>query len=163
MWTAGLSSQYKQNNLKISTVGFADGSVVKNLPASAVDTGWIPGPKRAHTSQGNEACAPRLLNLCLRAWELQLLSSRAITTEARVPWRPSSATREATAMRSLLSATREKPAWQLSPSILPSPQKKQKKTKHRTPHEDCKRVSQPGYHWRLGPDASLSGRLSCAL
>ena len=34
---------------------------------------------------GNEACAPQLLSLRSRVWELQLLSPHAATTKARVP------------------------------------------------------------------------------
>ena len=39
--------------LKIPHVDFPGGSVVKNPPASAEDTGSIPGPGRAHMLQGN--------------------------------------------------------------------------------------------------------------
>ena len=53
--------------------GFPGGTVVKNPPANAGDTGSIPGPGRSHMPQSNEACAP------------QLLSLQATTTEARVP------------------------------------------------------------------------------
>ena len=44
--------------------GFPGGSVVKNLPASAGDTGSIPGPGRCHMPQSSEAHAPQLLSLC---------------------------------------------------------------------------------------------------
>ena len=37
------------------------GTVGKNPPANARDTGSIPGPGRLHTSQGNKACEPQLL------------------------------------------------------------------------------------------------------
>ena len=33
--------------------GFPGGAVVKNLPASAGDTGWIPGLGRSHMWQNN--------------------------------------------------------------------------------------------------------------
>ena len=52
--------------------GFPGGSVVKNLPANAGDTGSVPGPGRSHMQQSNSAQAPWLLGLCSRAWELQL-------------------------------------------------------------------------------------------
>ena len=42
--------------MKLSTnpvVGFPGGPVVKNLPASAGNTGSIPGPGRSHTQWGN--------------------------------------------------------------------------------------------------------------
>ena len=45
--------QYFQRSLKYSK-GFPGGSVVKNLPASAEDTGSIPG-LRLHRLQGNDA------------------------------------------------------------------------------------------------------------
>ena len=59
--------------------------MVKNLPASAVDMGSIPGAGRSHMGQSNKACESQLLNLCLRAWEPQLLSPHYTTTEAHRP------------------------------------------------------------------------------
>ena len=41
--------------------GFTGGSVVKNLPANAGDTGSIPGPGGSYMPQGNYAHAPQLL------------------------------------------------------------------------------------------------------
>ena len=38
--------------------GSPGGSVVKNLPASAGDTGSIPGPGRSHVPGGNKAHLP---------------------------------------------------------------------------------------------------------
>ena len=61
------------------------GSVVKNLPVNAGDTGLIPGPGRPNMLQSNLACAPQLLSPCSRAKEPQLLSPHAVTTEARMP------------------------------------------------------------------------------
>ena len=52
---------------------FPGDAVVKNLPASAGDTGLSPGPGRSHMPRSNEARAP------------QLLSPRATTAEARAP------------------------------------------------------------------------------
>ena len=49
--------------------GFPDGSVVKNLPANAVDMGSIPGPERFHMLWSSWARAPKLLSLCSRAQE----------------------------------------------------------------------------------------------
>ena len=40
---------------------FPGGSVVKNLPANAGNTGSIPGPERPHMSWDNESLAPQLL------------------------------------------------------------------------------------------------------
>ena len=53
--------------------GFSGGSVVKNLPANARDTGSIPGLGRSDMLQNNKA---RVLQLSLpsRAWEPQILS-----------------------------------------------------------------------------------------
>ena len=89
--------------------GFPGGSVVKNPPDNAEDTGSICHPGRSHLPRSNQACVPQLLSLCSRAQEPQLLSPRATVTEAQVPWGLCSATREATAMKSLHTATREKP------------------------------------------------------
>ena len=52
---------------------FPGGSVVKNPPANAGDTGSIPGLGRSHMPRSNQARAP------------QLLSLRTTTTEARAP------------------------------------------------------------------------------
>ena len=41
---------------------FPGGPVVKNPPASAGDTGSIPGLGRSHVPRGNYAHAPQLLN-----------------------------------------------------------------------------------------------------
>ena len=41
--------------------GFLDGPVVKNLPASAEDTGSIPGLGRSHIPWSNWAREPQLL------------------------------------------------------------------------------------------------------
>ena len=57
----------------------------------------------------NKACAPQLLSLRSRAHEPQLLSPRATATEARVPRARALQQREATAMRSLHTATRSSP------------------------------------------------------
>ena len=64
---------------------FPRGTVVKNPPANAGDTGSRPGLGRSHMQQSNKARAPQLLSLCSRAREPQLLSPRATTTEARAP------------------------------------------------------------------------------
>ena len=64
---------------------FTVGSVVKNLPVNTEDAGLIPGLGRFHVPLSNKACVPQLLSLCSRAWELQLLSSRAAAIEAHVP------------------------------------------------------------------------------
>ena len=71
--------------LKHKSWDFPRGTVDKNLPANAGDTGSIPGPGKSHMPWSREAHAPQLLSLRSRACEPQLLSPRAATTEARVP------------------------------------------------------------------------------
>ena len=55
---------------------FPSGTVVKNPPANAGDTGSSPGPGRSHMLRSNEARGPQLLSLRSRAREPQLLSLR---------------------------------------------------------------------------------------
>ena len=52
---------------------FPGGTMVKNLPANAGDTGSSPGPGRSHMPWSNKAHAPQLLSLRFRAREPQLL------------------------------------------------------------------------------------------
>ena len=74
-------TQVKYQN-KYLYLDFPGGAVHGNQPASAWDMGSIPGPGRLHKPQGNVARVPQPLKpVCCRA--------------------PCSATREATAMRSL--------------------------------------------------------------
>ena len=65
--------------------GLFGGSVVKNLPVDAGDTGLIRDLGRSHMPRSNKACTKQLLSLCSKAWELQLLSPCTITMEARAP------------------------------------------------------------------------------
>ena len=53
--------------------GFPGGTVVRNPPASAGDTGSSPGLGRSHMPWSNWAHEPQLLNLHSRACEPQLL------------------------------------------------------------------------------------------
>ena len=64
--------------------GFPGGSVVKNPPATAGDTGSISDPGRSHIPRSNKARGRQLLSLCSRAREPQLLSPRACAAEACV-------------------------------------------------------------------------------
>ena len=92
----------KQDNLKISESkqipkekktpqkknyvrDFPGGTMVKNPPANAGDTGSSPGPGRSHMPRSNKAHAPQILSLHSRAREPQLLSLHATTTEAHAP------------------------------------------------------------------------------
>ena len=58
---------------KIHRMDFPGGAVGENLPASAGDTGSIPGLGRFHMQQSNKVHTP------------QLLRPRAATTKARAP------------------------------------------------------------------------------
>ena len=85
-------------SFKDANKGFLGGSVVRNPPANARDTGLIPDPARSHMLPSNRACAPQLLSLC------------AIATEACASESPRS-TREAATMRSLRTVTRQQPLF----------------------------------------------------
>ena len=61
-----------QPYLKHGDLDFPGGTVVKNLPANAGDTGSSPGPGRSHMLQSNKARVPQLLSLRCRAHEPQL-------------------------------------------------------------------------------------------
>ena len=61
---------------------------------------------------------PQLLSWCSRAWELQLLSPHAKTTEAHVPWSPRSATRKASTARACTLQLQSSPH---SPQLEKSP------------------------------------------
>ena len=65
--------------------GLPGGSVVKNLPANAGDTGSIPGPRRSHTLQSKQVPYTTAIEPVLLSQEPQLLSPRAATTEAQAP------------------------------------------------------------------------------
>ena len=82
---------------------FPGGPVVKNPPANAGDTGSIPGQGRLRMPWSNKEPVLEHSSLRSRARELQTLSPRAATTEAL------STTREATAVMSLHTATRQEP------------------------------------------------------
>ena len=56
-----------------STEGFPGGSVVRNPPASAGDTGSASDLGGSPVPWSYSAHAPQLLNLCSRAQDLQLL------------------------------------------------------------------------------------------
>ena len=62
------------NRKKIRLQDFPGGTVVKNLPANAGDTGSSPGLGRSHMPPSNQARVPQLLSLCSRAHEPQLLA-----------------------------------------------------------------------------------------
>ena len=64
---------------------FPGGAMVKNPPATAGDTGTIPGRGRSHMLRSNQAHAPQLLSLRSRACRPELLSPHAATAEASMP------------------------------------------------------------------------------
>ena len=55
------------------------------LPATAEDTGSIPGLGRSHMPQGTWTHVPQLLSLYSEACKVQLLSPHAATAEGHVP------------------------------------------------------------------------------
>ena len=59
------------------------GSVVKHLPADAVDKGSIPDLGRSHMPQSNSVCAWQLLSLCSGVQEPQLLKPAHPRTRAQ--------------------------------------------------------------------------------
>ena len=61
--------------------GFPGGAVVGSLPASVGEMGSGPGPGGSHMPWSNWAGVPQLLSLRSGAYEPQLLSARATTTE----------------------------------------------------------------------------------
>ena len=65
---------------------FPDVLEVENLPCNAEDTGSILGLGRSCMPQGYWARVPHLQSLCPGTCELQLLSLRAATLEASMPW-----------------------------------------------------------------------------
>ena len=83
--------------------------MVKNPPAHARDTSSIPDSGRSHLPRGNSAHVPRLLGLCYTAREPQQPDTRTTVPEACVPQSLRSATRGATTVSSLHTATREQP------------------------------------------------------
>ena len=65
--------------------GSPGGTVVKNPPANAGDTGSIPGPGRSHMPRSNEAHASQLQSLLSRARALQ--QEKPQQRETRAPQR----------------------------------------------------------------------------
>ena len=110
-----LNFSYKQERM---SWGFPSGSVIKTPPANARDTVSTPVPGRSYMLPSHYTRAPQLLRLRSTVQEPQLPRPHATTAEARVPSSPCSATREATAMRSL----RTKERSPCSPQQEKSPQ-----------------------------------------
>ena len=82
------------------------GSVVKNWPVNAGETGSIPGLGRSHIPWSNQVFEPQLLILCSKVQEPKLLSPQTTTTEAQM-LQSLRSKKEATAVRSPCIATRE--------------------------------------------------------
>ena len=89
-------------NINLLDKGFPGGSVVKNQSFSAGNTGSIPDPGRSHTRR---VAKPLSHNYWVCALEARSHNHWS-------PAQPCSKIREATTMRSLRSATREKPTEQ---------------------------------------------------
>ena len=66
-----LKQKFYKNRIKLETNNrdFPGGTVVKNPPANAGDTGSIPGPGRSHMPWSNEAREPQLLSSCATTTE----------------------------------------------------------------------------------------------
>ena len=74
---AGITVGCWSKSRKAWARGFPGGLVVKNPPANAGDMGLTPDPCATEWL----SLVPQLLSMCSRAWELQLLSPQAATTE----------------------------------------------------------------------------------
>ena len=70
---------------KKKILGPPGGSVVKNLPANAGDTGLIRGPGRSHMVQSSWARVLQLSSLCSRAQGSKLVSPHAAAAESQAP------------------------------------------------------------------------------
>ena len=72
--------------LKSPEENFPGGTVDRNLPANAGDTGLIPSLERFHMPQSNLACVPQLLRLRAATAEPTRLEPLSSTTrESRPP------------------------------------------------------------------------------
>ena len=78
LYSTGKYTQYfvriRGKNLKKNLQDFPGGSVAKNLPASAGDTGSIPGRGRFRMMWGNKVHVPQLVSLLSRALTPQRLT-----------------------------------------------------------------------------------------
>ena len=82
MWV-GLIQTVEALDRKKTNSGFLRGTLVKNPPANAGDTGLSTGLGRSHVPQSNKARAPQLLSLRSRAREPQLLKPVHLETVLR--------------------------------------------------------------------------------
>ena len=96
LFLQGFSAMCPREFTKPTCWDFPGGTVVKNPPANAGDTGSSPGPGRSHMPRSYWARVPQLLSPC------------ATTTEAHAP-RARAPQREATTMRSPHTATKSSP------------------------------------------------------
>ena len=72
-------------NVKSDQLGFLGGSVVKNLPANAGDTGSIPEPIRSHMPSNKGPAPPLLKPACpkAQAQQREVMATRSTQTAAR--------------------------------------------------------------------------------
>ena len=73
-----LNNKKTDSNSKAGKGASLMAEVVKNLPASAGNTGWIPDLGRSHMPWSKEAHGPQLLSLGPRTRELQLLKPECL-------------------------------------------------------------------------------------
>ena len=97
--------------------GFPGGSLVKNLPASAGDTGWISDLGGPHIPRSSWAHAAQVFSLWSIAQKPQLLSP-PLQLLKPMHSRIRALQREATTVRSLSTATKNSPH---SPQLEKSP------------------------------------------
>ena len=109
----------------ITRWGFPGGSVIKNLPANAGDTGSIPDQGRSHMMWSK-------LNLCTTTIEPVLWSPGATAAEPACSVEPVLCNKRShcsgTLGQSLPAAAREEPTWQGRPSSAKNKQIKLNKT-----------------------------------
>ena len=133
----------RTENWFISGRGFPGGSVVKNPPAKARDTGLVPDQGRSHMLKSNQTRAPRLWTLYSGARKLQRPKPMRPRARARQQEKPHWAAAPA------LHST-EKPAQQCGPNTAVNKQllyfnKKKKKKKSWT--IPCSLLLRDLYRW----------------
>ena len=82
--------------LKLFWKGFPGGSVVKNPPVNAGDTGLIPGPASSQTQQTTQPATTQCHNCCwsLHALEPVLSNERSQLKETPAQWESRAPQRE---------------------------------------------------------------------
>ena len=104
---------------KIKSGVFPGGTVDRNPPANAGDTGSICDRRRFHMPSSNGTHVPQPLSLHSRACKLHILSLRAVTTEAYMPQSLCSSIGETTSMRSPWTSMKRKPSCSNEDPVQP--------------------------------------------